>query len=167
MEISFKVFVLFGSVILTGLSAGLFTAWSISVIPGTLKVDDNVYLAAMQSINRAILNPTFFVIFFGSIVFLSIGSIYEFHANKTTFILLLIASIAYMVGTVGITGLGNVPLNNELDVMELSGVAAEKLSEFRQYYESNWNRLHLYRTGFAILSFVLAVIALLIDNAKI
>lgn len=65
MEITIKSIVLLGTVILTGLSAGFFYAWSVSVIPGTQHISDTSYLQAMQSINRAILNPLFFVVFFG------------------------------------------------------------------------------------------------------
>ena len=161
-----RSFILFGAVILTGLSAGLFYAWSVSVIPGTQKVTDTVYLETMQSINRAILNPAFFLIFFGSIFFLSIGSIYQFNTSKTVFWLMLSSSIFYLVGTVGVTALGNVPLNNELDVMSLGELASDNMQEFRKYFETNWNRLHLIRTVFAVASFVLAVLALFIQTKK-
>ena len=159
MEISIKSFILFGSVVLTGLSAGLFYSWSVSVIPGTQKIADPAYLATMQSINRAILNPAFFLIFFGSMIFLSISSIYEFHTAKVTFWLLLSASIFYLVGTVGVTALGNVPLNDQLEVLELAKMNTNKIAEFRIFYESNWNRLHLIRTVFAVISFLLTVLA--------
>jgi len=159
MEISVKSFILFGSVILTGLSAGLFYAWSVSVIPGTQKISDTTYLETMQSINRAILNPAFFLIFFGSIVSLTISSIYEFQSGKTVFWLLLASSLTYLVGTIGVTGLGNVPLNNQLDAMRLTESSTDQIAEFRKFYESNWNRLHRIRTVFAVLSFILSVFA--------
>lgn len=160
MEITFKSFILFGSVILTGLSAGLFYAWSVSVIPGTQNVMDTVYLETMQSINRAILNPAFYLIFFGSLLFLSGASIYEFHSSKLTFWLLLSASIFYLIGTVGITALGNVPLNDQLNVLDLATMNVDKMTEFRNFYEINWNRLHLIRTVFAMFSFLLSTLAI-------
>lgn len=147
------------SIIFTGLSAGLFYAWQVSVIPGTRHTGDYNYLETMQSINRAILNPAFFLIFFGALITLSIASIYEFHTSKLVFGLMVSASIIYLVGTFGVTALGNVPLNNELDVLELSELAPQKLREFRKYYETNWNRLHLIRTVFAVLSFLMALLA--------
>ena len=159
MEISIKSFILFGAVVLTGLSAGLFFAWSISVIPGIQKVVDSTYLETMQSINRAILNPAFYVIFFGSVIFLSIGSIYEFNTNKNIFWLMLASSIFYLVGTVGVTVLGNVPLNDQLEVLNLGEMASNKISTFRELYETNWNRLHLIRTVFAVASFLLSALA--------
>ncbi|MEO9964182.1 MAG: DUF1772 domain-containing protein [Reichenbachiella sp.] len=160
MEITIKTFVLMGSVILTGLSAGLFYAWSVSVIPGTLNLSDTSYLETMQSINRAILNPVFYFIFFGSFIFLGLGSIFQYAAYKPTFWLILSAALIYLTGTIGVTALGNVPLNNQLDVMNLNAMGKDKLASFRTFYESGWNQLHLYRTVFAIISFILSAIAL-------
>ena len=160
MEITFKTLILFGSVILTGLSAGLFYAWSVSVIPGTLKVPDLTYLETKQSINRAILNPAFFLIFFGSLILLSIASVYEFHTSRLVFALMLGSAIIYLLGTFGVTALGNVPLNNELDVLELTQMSAEQIREFREYYEARWNRWHGIRTVFAVVAFLMATLAL-------
>ena len=163
MEISIKSIIVFGSVILTGLSAGLFYAWSVSVIPGTQRITDSTYLETMQSINRAILNPAFFLVFFGSIIFLSIGSIYQFNTSNTAFWLMLMASIIYLIGTVGVTGLGNVPLNDQLEVLKLPELSSTRLTDFRHYYESNWNRLHWIRTIFAVVSFVLSVLSAFVN----
>ncbi len=167
MEISIKSITLFTTVLLTGLSAGFFYAWAVSVIPGTRKVVDLIYLETMQSINRAILNPAFFLIFFGSIIFLSISSIYEFHSNKVTFWLLLAASITYMLGTFGVTVFGNVPLNNALDVIEISSLSMDQLTKFRNDYELRWNRLHMIRTVFAVLSFLLSLLAVFSSSKTI
>lgn len=159
MEISIKSIVLFTSVVLTGLSAGFFYAWSVSVIPGTKNVVNTSYLETMQSINRAVINPAFFLIFFGSIVFLSIGSIYQFHASNVASWLMLNASVLYLIGTVGVTAFGNVPLNNQLEALNLNEMSSGKLLEFRKFYESKWNRLHLIRTIFAVGSFLFSVLA--------
>lgn len=161
MEFTFKTFVLFGAVILSGLSAGLFYAWSVSVIPGTMKVPDLTYLETMQSINRAILNPAFFLIFFGSLVFLIMASILEYQTSKLVFGLMLGAAGTYFLGTFGVTAMGNVPLNNELDVLKLAQMSVEQMAGFREYYESRWNRLHRIRTIFAVISFLTATLALL------
>ena len=159
MEITLKSFTLITTVILTGLSAGLFYAWSVSVIPGTQKVVDGTYLETMQSINRAILNPAFFLIFFGSLIFLSLSSIYQYH-NGITFWFMLAAAILYALGTFGVTVFGNVPLNDQLDILKLEELNWDKIAEFRQFYESNWNRLHLVRTIFAVIAFMLSVLTL-------
>ncbi|MCB0665930.1 MAG: DUF1772 domain-containing protein [Saprospiraceae bacterium] len=164
MDITYKSIILIGSVVLTGLSAGFFYAWSVSVIPGNKRVMDLTYLETMQSINRAILNPAFFLIFFGSLVLLIIACINEYHVNKWAFTLLLGASITYLTGTIGVTGLGNVPLNDQLDVLKIAELSSDKISSFRRHYEANWNRLHNIRTLFALTSFILSVLALLVHS---
>ena len=162
MEISIKSIFLFVAIILVGLSAGLFYAWSVSVIPGTQKLSDTTYMETMQSINKAILNPAFFLIFFGPLIFLAITCIYEFPNNKVVFWLLIVATIAYAFGTIGVTALGNVPLNDQLEALQLSTMDPTQMEEFRKYYEENWNRLHLIRTVFSVISFALSVLVLLI-----
>jgi uncharacterized membrane protein len=160
MEITFKTLVFISAVTLTGLSAGFFYAWSVSVIPGTLKIPDLTYLETMQSINRAILNPAFFLVFFGSLILLGITSVAEFHSSRLVFGLVLGSAITYFGGTFGVTAMGNVPLNNQLDVMELANMSAEQLATFREYYEARWNRLHGIRTAFAVIAFLAALLGL-------
>lgn len=159
MELSIKSISLLTAVVLTGLSAGLFYAWQVSVIPGTKKVIDMTYLESMQSINRAILNPAFFLSFFGSLIMLSLSTIQQWNTG-TTFWLLLGATLTYLIGTFGVTAFGNVPLNDLLDVMDLASLAEDKASEFRHSYEEKWNRFHLIRTGFSILAFLLSLLAI-------
>jgi len=162
MEISIKSTFLFIAIILVGLSAGLFYAWSVSVIPGTQKLSDATYMETMQSINKAILNPAFFLIFFGPLIFLVVSCIYEYPNTHIVFWLLIVATITYTFGTIGVTALGNVPLNDQLEALQLSTMDPTQMEEFRKYYEENWNRLHLIRTVFSVISFALSVLALLI-----
>ena len=158
MEISMKSITIFAAVIITGLSAGFFYAWAVSVIPGTRRVSDLTYLQTMQSINRAILNPAFSLIFFGSLLLLVFSAIQMFHAGLT-FWLISAAVLSYLVGTFGVTAFGNVPLNNQLDMLNINNLSTVKLSLFRQNYEMKWNRLHTIRTVFAVISFLLSLLA--------
>jgi uncharacterized membrane protein len=160
MELSIKSITLFSAIVLTGLSAGFFYAWMVSVIPGTRKVVDITYLESMQSINRAILNPAFFLVFIGSPLVLAVSTMQQF-SSGTSFWLLLAATITYMLGTFGVTALGNVPLNDALDGLELAELSGTKMRDFRNFYEEKWNRLHLIRTVFAVLSFMLSLLVAL------
>ena len=90
-------------------------------------------------------------------ILLSISSIYQFQSDKLPFILMLLAAGIYLIGTIGVTGLGNVPLNDKLDALNLEELSKAKMSEFRNYYESNWNRLHSIRTLCAIVTFLLSL----------
>ena len=159
MEISIKSITLFSAVLLTGLSAGFFYAWAVSVIPGTKRVPDPVYLETMQAINRAILNPAFYLIFFGSLITLVVSTFQQFQAGFT-FWLLAAAAVTYLIGTFGVTGLGNVPLNNSLDALELGELSIDALASTRRQYEVKWNRLHMIRTVFAVLSFALSLLGI-------
>lgn len=161
-----KSILLFSTVIFTGLSAGLFYAWSVSVIPGTKKVADLTYLQVMQSINRAILNPAFFLIFFGSLILLGLATGFLFRSHPWAFGLMLAATISYLLGTVGVTAWGNVPLNDQLEAMNIAAMSADKVSSFRDYYEAAWNGWHRVRTVFALLSFITAATALFIHIKK-
>ena len=156
MELTFNTIILALATLLTGVSAGLFDAWQISVIPGTKRASDAAYLETMQHINRAIINPFFMLIFFGSFI-TQIISLFLFADQALVFWLLLIATIFY-AATLGITGAGNVPLNNELDRVELKGMDIDLKNRFRTYYELRWNRLHLIRTVFSVLSFLLLLL---------
>jgi len=157
MEITLKTMTLFAAIFLTGLSAGLFYAWEFSVIPGTKRVAGPVYLETMQAINRAIINPAFLLIFMGSLVAQTAGAL-QFRGTPA-FWLLLTATACYLFGTILVTSLGNVPLNNALDALNLPALNPEQVVRHRQHYELRWNRLHTIRTAFAVLSFLLLLIA--------
>ena len=159
MEITIKSLTLLSAVILTGLSAGFFYAWQVSVIPGTRKVIDMTYLETMQSINRAILNPAFFLIFFGCLILLAISTIQQYNTGAT-FWLMLGATLTYLFGAFGVTVFGNVPLNDALDAIDLAELIESNVTEFRHYYERKWNRFHLIRTVFSVISFLFSVLAI-------
>lgn len=162
MEISFKSLTLFTAVVLTGLSAGLFYAWAVSVIPGTRKVIDITYLESMQSINRAILNPAFYLIFFGSLLALGLSTIQQIESG-TIFWVLLTATLLYLIGTFGVTIFGNVPLNDALDTLDLGELSTAEKSKFRNSYELKWNRFHSIRTAFSVLAFVISLLGVFIQ----
>jgi uncharacterized membrane protein len=157
MELSFKTLILLTALLLTGLSAGLFYAWQVSVIPGTRRVPDLTYLESMQAINRAILNPAFFLTFFGAPLVLAISTVQQFQAGNA-FWLLLAATLLYGFGTFGVTAFGNVPLNDALDILDLAELGEQEITRFRADYERRWNRLHLIRTIFAVASFIVALL---------
>ena len=163
MEITFKSFVLFAATLLTGLSAGLFFAWQISVIPGTKRLQDSVYIEAMQKINRAIINPPFMLIFFGPLVVHIISYVLYWDTLISQW-LILAALLFYGIGTVIVTGLGNVPLNDKLDTLSIKDLSKKQLASERQQYEARWNKLHLIRTLFAVLSFMLILLAAFIPS---
>lgn len=152
---------LFITVLLTGLSAGFFLAWSMSVIVGTQKVGDFTYLEVMQNVNREIQNPVFFTVFFGSLLTLLLSTFLQWKNPRFGFV--LAATVVYAIGTFGVTALGNVPLNNELDVLNIHELNKGELQKFRIYYEQPWNNFHQVRTVASIISFILLLLPIYLN----
>lgn len=143
---------LFLATMATVLAAGLFYAYAVSVNPGLGRLPDAAYLSAMQSINRAILNPLFFLSFMGAVLLLPAATWMHYSRNHIRFWWLLAATVVYVAGTFGVTVAGNVPLNNALDGMKLEGATPEQLSGWRKAFENPWNTLNTVRTWANILS---------------
>jgi uncharacterized membrane protein len=148
--------------ITTALVAGLLYAYSCSVTPGLERLPNATYLAAMQSINRAILNPVFFAGFMGAALLLPLST-YSHYAQPVSqrFWLLLGASAVYLIGVMGVTLAGNVPLNEALDAVDLRSASTADMAAHRAAFEIPWNRFHAVRTGASILALVLVITALL------
>src|SRR5687767_8188759 len=144
----------------TALMAGLFYAWSCSVMLGIARLSDKEFISAMQVTNRAIQNPIFFAAFFGAPVFLVISTVL-FYGEPQRFWFLLAATIIYLIGTFGVTVFGNVPLNNTLDRFDLETVAEEEIAEQRVNFEGRWNNLNTIRTVSSTLALIFVVIACL------
>ncbi len=150
-----------------GLMAGLLYSWSISVTPGLAKVSDENYLRAFQSMNRAILNPAFFICFIGLVILLPLLSwLYYKSPVSAEFWFILSATILYMAGVMAVTFFGNVPINNTLEVLEIESLSLEQIASFRLGFESKWNNLNMIRTICSSLSFVLLIIACLQKAGK-
>lgn len=158
-----KTIIFLITVLLNALSTGFFFAWSVSVVLGTKKVGDYTYLESMQHINKEILNPAFFIVFFGSLMALVTTTYLQLN-NKTVFVFVLASTIIYLVGTFGVTAFGNVPLNNELEALNINNLDLIELKAFRTYYESAWNNFHNIRTISSMVSFILLLISLFIKR---
>ena len=148
------------SALLTGLSAGLFYSYSCSVNLGLNKLPDAEYLRAMQQINKAILNPAFFASFMGSVLVLVLASWLSYslqHAFQLK--MLLTATSIYAIGVLGITILGNVPLNEALANFDIHAATSSEILRQRELFEQPWNRFHGVRTCCAFLAFVFTLIS--------
>ena len=150
--------------ILTGLSAGLLYGWRVSVIPGTGRTASPTYVETMQAINRAILNPAFFLVFLGAPVAITVAMVVAFvdDANARAG-LLAFAFVLYLTTTVVATAVGNIPLNDQLEAFDASGATSAEVHATRVAYERPWNRWHDVRTVSSASAFVLCVLAAFVD----
>lgn len=92
-----------------GLMAGLFFAFSVSVMKALARLPSAQGIAAMQSINVAIINPLFLAAFFGTAaacVLIIIASFFRWHAPGAVY--LVIGGALYLVGTFWVTFVFNV-----------------------------------------------------------
>lgn len=162
-----QTIVLFFVTLLTGLSAGLCFTWTNAVTPGIGQLDNLSYLKSFQQMNRVIINPTFMVVFFGPL-FLHIVNVFLswIYSVNTLGILALSASL-YIVGVIGVTIFGHVPLNERLDQADLEKISIEELCLLRDHFESRWNRLHRVRTGTGIFSFLLLLICIVLNSKNV
>lgn len=153
-------FVLVLAALATALMAGLFYAWSCSVMLGFARLPDSKFVSVMQATNRAIQNPIFFAAFFGAPVFLIISTVLHYN-QSLRFTLLLAATAIYLIGTFGVTIFGNVPLNNTLDRFDLESAGVEEIALQRANFETRWSNLNTIRTVSSTLAMILIVIACL------
>ncbi len=146
----------------TALMAGLFYAWSCSITLGLARLTDSAYIAAMQSTNRAILNPVFFISFIGTILLLPLSTILHYtQPLSLRFWFLLAATVVYLIGSFGVTVFGNIPLNESLDKFNLSAASEEMIAIKRTAFEGRWNQLNTIRTVASTLAIMLVVLACL------
>jgi len=166
MGVSYYGVVMLMGLVMTGLMAGLFFAWSCAITAGLGRLPDAGYLAAMQSINRTILNPLFFSCFFGTAVVLPVAAWLAYTpALPVRFWLLLGAAACYGVGVMGVTVFGNVPLNEALDAFSLEHASADAMHTQRMAFEVRWNALNTVRAWAATGALVLLGLALLQRSA--
>jgi uncharacterized membrane protein len=126
-----------------GLMAGLFFAFSAAVMPGLRRLPPSAGAAAMQSMNRAILNPVFGVVFGGTALaclLLAVGAPFSEHDGTAG---IVTGALLYLLGAFGLTVVVNVPLNNRLDAVDPAGAEAAR---FWAEYLSRWTAWNHVRT---------------------
>ena len=141
-----------------GLIAGVFFAFSTFVMKALSRLPSAQGMAAMQSVNVAVLNPWFFTAFFGTAaacVLLAVFSMLRWHT--TAAIYRLIGCALYLVGTVLVTVVFNVPKNNALAAVEAD--TADGATRWAQYVPP-WTAWNHVRTAAALAAAALFTIAL-------
>ena len=112
----------------------------------------------MQSINVVVINPLFFLAFFGTGV-LCVATIAASVLSETGVSLTpaLTGGILYIVGCVGVTMAGNVPLNERLAKVSPDDIGAESLWIL---YLARWTLWNHVRTAASLAAAAFLVIAM-------
>jgi uncharacterized membrane protein len=152
--------ILTATITATALIAGLFYAYSCSVNIGLGRLPNREYLAAMQNINNAILNPLFFISFMGTLILLPLSAWLNYEQSLSgRFLLLAIAAALYITGVFGVTILGNVPLNDMLAGANLKSATVNDIARLRLSFEQAWLMWHNVRTVASVVCLILAVVS--------
>jgi uncharacterized membrane protein len=141
-----------------GLIAGVFFAFSTFVMRALARLQPTEGIIAMQMINITVINLLFMGVFLGTAaacIFLLISSLSKWHQPGVVY--LLVGSLLYLVGTVGVTIAFNVPLNDALAKVEPG--SAEGASLWTNYLV-NWMFWNHIRTIAALAATVSLAIAL-------
>lgn len=142
------------SVTLLGLSAGIFYAFSSFVMSGLDRAGDQAAGEAMTGINVTAVRPAFMSVLFGALAVAAAAGIVGLVAGDDGAVWVLAAAAVYLVGTLGVTGARNIPLNNRL------AATTDKAAAWRDFYRP-WTALNHVRTAAAASATVLAAIGLI------
>jgi uncharacterized membrane protein len=146
------------SVLGCGLIAGVFFAFSTFVMSALARLQPAQGIAAMQSINITVINPLFMAAFLGTAaacILLGVSSLLRWHRPDAAY--LLIGSLLYLVGTLGVTIVFNVPLNDALAKVEPSSTGGASLWISYLVNWTNWNHLRAAAALAAAASFTIAL----------
>ena len=141
-----------------GVMAGIFFAFSVFMMTALGRLPPPAGIAAMQSINAAILNPLFFVVFFGTAVLClvaAVAAIVEWPLPEAFY--LIAGSVLYLVGGLLVTMQRNVPLNLALD--RSNPESAEGALLWLRYLRvwTAWNHVRTVASLAAMAAFILAL----------
>ncbi len=141
-----------------GLAAGVFFAFSTFVMPALARLQPAQGIAAMQSMNITAINPLFMLALFGTAVaclFLGVLALLKWHQPSSVY--LLVGSLLYLIGSILVTMVFNVPLNEALAAVKPD--SAEGTTLWSNYL-SNWTLWNHVRTVTALAAAALLTITL-------
>ncbi|WP_333478419.1 DUF1772 domain-containing protein [Allocoleopsis sp.] len=147
-----------------GLIAGVFFAFSSFVMSALARLQPTQGIAAMQSINITAINPLFMTVLFGTAaacIVLAVSSVLKWHQPGAAY--LLLGSVLYLVGTILVTIVFNVPLNEALAKVEADSTNGANLWAS---YLGNWTFWNHIRAAAALGAAASLTIALCYPVAK-
>ena len=158
MDDAFFVALTFLSALGSGLVAGIFFAFSTFVMTALGRLPPNQGVAAMQSVNVAVLNPWFFTAFFGTAATCAVLAVFAlFNWSEPGATYQLVGAVLYLLGSILVTIAFNVPLNRALtavnpDSTEGAGLWTRYLSVW-----TTWNHVRAVASLAAAASFMMAL----------
>ncbi|MEO0385298.1 MAG: anthrone oxygenase family protein [Pseudomonadota bacterium] len=147
------------ALLLIGLMAGFFYAFSVCVMPGLNRVAPGTAIEAMQGINEAVRNPVFFVTFFLTPVMAIISALVLWRSGNAAAALWVAGGgLTYLLGALVLTAQINVPMNNALALVEPTVSNAETV--WRDY-SGRWTFWNNVRTAVSTVAMLMIGIGML------
>ena len=158
MKTDFIAILLYFSAIGSGINAGLFFIFSNTIMEALGKLKSDEGIAAMKNINRVILNPLFFLVFFGtalsSLALIIISFLTQGLSSGKIFA--VGGSLCYLLGCIVVTITCNVPRNEALDKVETNSKQARQLWVRYLKEWTTWNHVRAVACALAMsLLFIL------------
>jgi uncharacterized membrane protein len=141
----------------SGLIAGTFFAFSAFVMRALGRLPAAQGITAMQKINIVVINPLFLSVFLGTAGLSVVMLVWSLTKLGTAAgVYLLIASLAYLIGTFGVTMRLNVPLNDRLAGVGADTTEGEKVWANYLVEWTKWNHVRTVAALIALLFFILS-----------
>lgn len=149
--------------LLCALVAGLLFAFAIVTMPGIKSLNDGEFIRAFQVMDDVIQKnqPIFMLVWMGSALTLLLATVVGIgQLDLVGKGILLTATLLYMIGVQLPTVMINVPLNNQLQTLDVGNMQASAQAAARYSFEPRWNQWNRIRTAVAtivtmLLSFLL------------
>jgi uncharacterized membrane protein len=146
------------TLLLTGAVAGVFFAYSVSVMIGLDAIRPEQAIAAMRSINDKIQNAVFLATFLLTPVAAAVtGVLLLVLGQRTPGIVFFLAAAVYVVGALVPSFAVNIPMNDTLDAARPSAAEAARVWSD---YSSRWTLWNHVRTVSSLTSVGLAGLGL-------
>ena len=146
---------------LCSLVAGFLFSFSVVVMPGIRSLNNKEFIRAFQTMDGIIQNnqPIFMVVWLGSIMALIIAAVLGIgYLDATGRWLLILSTLAYLLGVQLPTFTINIPLNNRLKSLNVDAMDEPAKKVARENFEARWNRWNAIRTYLSCLVSVLLII---------
>jgi uncharacterized membrane protein len=153
--------VLIAATLAMGLMAGVFGIYSNAIMPGLRRTDDRTFVAAFQSIDRAIINPAFMATFLGALVLTALAALLHLTAEGRQLLSWIVAAFVLYVFVFVVTIRVNVPRNNEIKAVGDVDRLTDPRGVRERFDEARWVRWNHVRAFASILAFGLLAWALI------
>jgi uncharacterized membrane protein len=152
--------VLIAATLSMGLMAGVFGIYSNAIMPGLRRTDDRTFVAAFQSIDRAIINPAFMATFLGALALTALAALLHLTGEGRPLLPWIVAAFVLYLLVFVITIRINVPRNNEIKAAGDVDRLTDPRGVRERFDETRWVRWNHIRAYASILAFGLLAWAL-------